>query len=82
MKCKHDLLKVASRNPYKEWEFCKKCDYDSREISESGPSTYTVTLEVDFTSDEIAVRSSINEIPMFVNRIAGVIATRIVPIEE
>lgn len=28
--CEHDLLEVASRNPYVEWEFCKKCGYDSR----------------------------------------------------
>jgi len=28
--CEHDILEVASRNPYVEWEFCKKCGYDSR----------------------------------------------------
>jgi len=77
MACKHDLIKGATRSPYKEWEFCTKCDYDSRVVSKNGTVSYLVKIEVDLTSEEVAERSSIHEIPVFLNRIAGVLATRV-----
>ena len=26
----HDIVETSDRDPYSEWEFCMRCDYDSR----------------------------------------------------